>query len=213
MRSRSLPTLRSEIWTSEENFVAGGERQRRCSIRSKVRRLPDAIRQVPCVGDIDYDSDEEDRRNGVPITFSERRGCALDPSLIEKISQNLEESLEEKRCLMELLSVTKRRYLKVCNWFSDGPGFHWNASTRHYAFALEDRYYQLTNEKNQLDSEISHLETMLISFESHSYLPKGSTTQYNSNGTGWLWSSSNDYDKLLADEMFPLEFDGKDYNM
>lgn len=212
-RSRSLPTLKSDIWISEQKYVAGEEPQRNCSIKSKVKQLPDAIRQVPCVGDIDYDSDEEDRRNGVPITFSERRGCPLSPSLIEKVSQNLQESLEEKRCLVELLSVTKRRYFKVCNWFSDGPGFHWNASTRHYVFALEDRYYQLTSEKHQLDSEISHLETMLISFGSHKGISKSGVMRDYNAGNGWVWRSSNAYDKLQAGKILPLEYEGKDYNM
>ncbi|KAI1760783.1 hypothetical protein GGR53DRAFT_525705 [Hypoxylon sp. FL1150] len=210
-RASSLPSSRRPSNGWEREHEAENKPQRDCPVRGVVKQIPDVFREVPFFGDLENDSDEEDRKNGVPIIFSEPRGCPLSPRLIEKVSQNLEEALEEKDSLIELLSITKRRYFKVFNWSSDAEGYHGDRATKQYALKLEDRYLQLIEEKHQLESEISHLRTMLMSFKNH-ITPSQTAGTKTGPGGSISWAASDGYERFQSGAIFPLEYEGTDYN-
>lgn len=211
-RARSLPPPRRPSLVWEQEHEVERKSQHDCPIRDAVKQVPmDMLHEVPRSRDEDYDSDEEDRRNGVPIIVLERTGCPLNPSLIEKVTHNLDEALEEKDILIKLLSITNRRYVKVCSWFSQAEGYQWNQATKHYAMKLEDRYFQLMEEKHQLDSEISHIRTMLMSFKAHE--PPSQFPSLKTKPSGSMsWASSGNYERFQSGEILPLEYEGKDYN-
>ncbi|KAL7620564.1 hypothetical protein AAE478_009559 [Parahypoxylon ruwenzoriense] len=174
-RSQSVSSLGRRSWAPEREF--GEILQRSASLISKAKRLPQVIPQ--CIQaidshrlykpgeDEDYDSDEEDRRNGVPITVSENRGCELTPSLKAYIFLEKAKRLDEKHRLKKLLSVQGSKYFSARKSYFECHGQNWNVSTWESFLVLEDIYFEMVDKLRDLDFEIEHFNTALISFGDH----------------------------------------------
>ncbi|KAI0829547.1 hypothetical protein F5Y06DRAFT_302066 [Hypoxylon sp. FL0890] len=214
-RSQSLPPLRSQSWASEDASFRPPQRSQ--SLKAKVKRLPLIIPQyVTALGEVqlgigldeDYDSDEEDRRNGVPITVSENRGRELTLEMMEDVFQRIEEKLEKKRELHKQLTIPKQGYLTTREWLFESRGVGWDAWIWLHFNILEDEYYERIDEIHKLECEIGHLETMLANFTDAQELDQNG---WNVRGAGHrTWRSLNTDDKSDFD-LLALELESRNY--
>ncbi|KAI1135934.1 hypothetical protein F5Y05DRAFT_118874 [Hypoxylon sp. FL0543] len=209
-RTQSLPPLKAQSWAPEYSSVK--QPRRSLSLQVEVKGQPLVIPQcVAARGELqlgieiegeEYDSDEEDRRNGVPITVTENRGCELTSDMKEYVSRKIDEKLEEKRQLQEQLAISSQMYLTSREWLFESHGVDWDARTWLGFIALEDEYYEKTDEIYTLDCEIGHLETILANFTGVGQLPRGSWNVRTNGHRAW-YSPDADYGREL--EMLELE--------
>ncbi|KAI1413096.1 hypothetical protein F5Y13DRAFT_198847 [Hypoxylon sp. FL1857] len=169
-RAFSLPPLKKQSATPGEEDVPE-KPHRSISLKSAVKRLPliipERVRDVQLgegISDEDYDSDEEDRRNGVPITVGENRGGALTSEMKADVLQKIVEK-QQKLCQLQCqLIIPRHRYLLARECLFESLGLNWHTHIWSYFNALEDEYYEKRAEVDKLECEISHLETILASF-------------------------------------------------
>ncbi|KAI5855121.1 hypothetical protein GGS23DRAFT_589910 [Durotheca rogersii] len=174
-RSRSVPLSR-ESWAPEREY--GEILQRSVSLMSRARRRPHSIvsectspdgrdkrREQPAYEE--SESDEEDRRNGVPITISQNRGCELTPCLRAYISRERDRKLADKRQIQKQLSSQKSKYDWARQCYFETRGQNWDADTWAAFIALEDAYFETVDKLNSLEFEIDQFSTALLSFKDH----------------------------------------------
>ncbi|KAF3069655.1 hypothetical protein GL218_07948 [Daldinia childiae] len=118
-----------------------------------VKRLPEII-IARCNGrsakNEDYDSDEEDLRNGVPTTYSQHRGGQFTPDMKTTVAERHDELICRKSELQGELYTAKQRYLDARDWFINASNPQWDAKKCFKYRQLEDNYVDLTRYAPQL---------------------------------------------------------------
>ncbi|KAI2463129.1 hypothetical protein F4781DRAFT_417575 [Annulohypoxylon bovei var. microspora] len=176
-RSYSVPSLKILNQVHEEEHVLGESPQRSISRNSKIKHPKPLHHTIPQYlatvrnsrlalrsEDEDYDSDEEDRRNGVPIIVTENRGCKFSSAMVTSVSRKIEEKQEEKCRLQKLLVEPKSKYLEARAWYFENRGMDWNVRMWSHFIELEDEFFKITDQIYNLECEITNLETRLSSF-------------------------------------------------
>ncbi|KAI0105851.1 hypothetical protein F4814DRAFT_452233 [Daldinia grandis] len=166
-RSKSLPAPRRRIKPFEEERGYDKRRMSCTLLKEKVKRLPEII-----IGRCnyrsskkeDYDSDEEDRRNGVPTTHTQRGGSQFNPDMKTIVAERNEELMDRKCELQGELYTAKQRYLDARGWFINTSNSQWDAKKCAKYRELEENYVNLTRQYFKLEDDINELRAMLLSF-------------------------------------------------
>lgn len=166
-RSKSLPALRKRIKAFGEEHGCD-KRRRSCTLlKNKVKRLPEIIfARCNCrnARNEDYDSDEEDRRNGVPTVHTQRRGGQFTSDMKTIVAERHEELIARKCELQRDLYTAKQRYLDARDPFINTSNARWDAKKCFKYRELEDNYVDLTRKYFKLEDDINELQAMLLSF-------------------------------------------------
>ncbi|KAI2616168.1 hypothetical protein GGS26DRAFT_603926 [Hypomontagnella submonticulosa] len=196
-RSRSLPAIKGQTWVAKEaEYVPGKKPQRSRSVFEPIPEIvPYCVAAIESIqrdygADEDYDSDEEDRRNGVPVVVLEDRGREYNPLMKAKASHMIKKKLEEKHQLEERALPAKRRYLAACRWLSVTRGRDWDARMWSFFTNLERTHDDLANKIDELEFDLNELEAILLSFEI-SHASSNESPQINDTG-GRSWFSPDD---------------------
>ncbi|KAI1209324.1 uncharacterized protein F4807DRAFT_467877 [Annulohypoxylon truncatum] len=192
-RCHSLPSLKILSKVREESHILGENIHRSISRSSKVKHLPSTLPQylatvrgsrlVSQPEDEDYDSDEEDRKNGVPIIVTENRGCKFNPTMTTNVSREIREKLEKKRKLQELQAIAEPRYLQARARYFERRGLDWDIQVWSNFFRLEDNYFKITDKIYNIECEITNLEAKLSSFTTN-HIFNRKTGHWNIEGNG-----------------------------
>lgn len=193
--SLSMSTMfREKRHTIGENFHRG------ISQSSKTKHFPSKIPQYLATVisprlvsqfDEEYDSDEEDRENGVPIIVTGNNGCEVSPTMIKNVRCELEEKLEKKGQLRRLLVIPEPRYLKARAQFFQKHGMDWDAQMWSYFIAIEDEYFKINDQLYRAECEIDNLETKLSSLEDRNVLPSGHWNIETDGTRTWVIDNNN----------------------
>ncbi|KAI1475715.1 hypothetical protein F4774DRAFT_273613 [Daldinia eschscholtzii] len=165
-RSKSLPILRRRRRTLEEKQAPGKRRERSASLRATVKHLHERILSgfiCGSVDDDDSDSDEEDRRNTVPMVYTLRRGGEFNSDMKIRVAERHQELLEHKYELHGELYTAKQRYNDACERLHDTACSNWDADTYRRHRDLEENYLNLTRKLLELDNDLNELQAMLLS--------------------------------------------------
>ncbi|KAI1100816.1 hypothetical protein F4804DRAFT_335855 [Jackrogersella minutella] len=192
-RSNSVPTRKTRSWAPVEEYSSNKKPQRSVTLNSKVKNIPSVIAQ--CVASIrgsqlisnpedeDYDSDEEDRRNGVPIIVLKNPGCKITPAMTTNVRREIQAKREEKYQLQKKIAIPKQRYFEARGYYFENRGRDWTARMWSYFTGIEDYYFKMADKIYDLECEIGQLETKLASFLDHDRLPSVGRWVVNPNGT------------------------------
>ncbi|KAI1451846.1 hypothetical protein F4805DRAFT_70736 [Annulohypoxylon moriforme] len=180
-RCHSVPPLNILSRVREEGHVLGESLHRHISRNSHaIPRYLATFRDslLPSQSeDEDYDSDEEDRINGVPIIVTGNQGCKFSPTMITNVEREIKEKLERKRQLQKLLAMPEARYLEARTRYFQNRGMDWDTQMWSYLLTTEDEYFEITSQIYGLEYEITNLEAKLSSFIDHKRLLP--TSQWN----------------------------------
>ncbi|KAI0845430.1 hypothetical protein F5Y00DRAFT_265526 [Daldinia vernicosa] len=166
-RSKSLPALRRRIKAFEEEHGCDKRHRSYTVLKDKVKRLPELIiarYNGKSAKTDDYDSDEEDRRNGVPTIHTQGRGGQFNPDMKTIVAERHGELIDRKCELQRELHAAKQRYLDARDWFVNTSNPQWDAKKCFAYRELEDNYVDLTRKYFELEDDINELQAMLLSF-------------------------------------------------
>ncbi|KAI1111038.1 hypothetical protein F5Y14DRAFT_454451 [Nemania sp. NC0429] len=135
-RSSTFPLIGSEGWAAlEKPHVLGTKPARSISLtsnksRERLRgrrrphpepdRDPDSYKRCTLLEpdrDSDYDSDEEDRRNGVPITYSQDGGSPVRESMKRSVQADFDSLRLRGLQLETTVDELEERYEQLCELF------------------------------------------------------------------------------------------------
>ncbi|OTA68706.1 hypothetical protein K449DRAFT_429585 [Hypoxylon sp. EC38] len=175
--------------------------QRSLSLKLRVMRLPLIIpRHIARnaqldieTWDEDYDSDEEDRRNGVPIIVVEDRGCELTSKMKTDVAQKIEQRLEKICSLQKQFRILRFIYLTVREFLFKSRGPDWDECMWSRFNTLEDEYCEEKDEIYELECEITHLETILGNLTNAQLLSRNGWAIKGNGKRSWCSSSGDTY--------------------
>lgn len=174
-RCSSFPLMGSEGWVDlEKPHILGTKPARSISLASKVSdhqrgrpqpepgiRIPDGF-TVPETDD--YNSDEEDRRNGVPITYAQDEGGPFR----ESMKWELEAEFNRLKLYGEKLAATVHEleggYQQLCEHLSATSTVEWTVSEEDEFLVLEDSFLNLREELCTVQDNMGHKHAQLCLF-------------------------------------------------
>ncbi|KAI0533352.1 hypothetical protein GGR58DRAFT_117270 [Xylaria digitata] len=167
---------------------------------------------IPSEAD-DYDSDDEDRRNGVPTTYSHNRCVPFRASM----KQELEAEFRRLKLYADELSATLRSWepsYKELRRAILGPfKLTWTASQWEEFFVLEDAFFTLQDELFTLQDKMQNVNAQMYLFLDYRNLPSSPDGFWSHNEDGSVWSTSGTTENRARDGQYPiLEWNGVDYN-
>ncbi|KAI1089412.1 hypothetical protein F5B19DRAFT_467428 [Rostrohypoxylon terebratum] len=184
----------------EKRHSLGESFHRNISQTSRIKHLPSKIPQYLATvisprlvprSEEGYDSDEEDRKNGVPIIVTGNKGYKVSSTTIRNARLQLEEKFEQKSQLQRLLAIPESRYLEARLRFFKNHGMDWDAEMWSYFITLEDEYFQINDQIFEAECEIDNLETKLSSLENRNLLPSGHWNIERDGTRTWIIDDNN----------------------
>ncbi|KAI1652761.1 hypothetical protein F4813DRAFT_400838 [Daldinia decipiens] len=167
-RSESLPSLRRRVKALEEEHGYDRRRSSCTFLKDKVKRLPELIIarcHYRSAKNEDYDSDEEDERNGVPTVHTQHRGGQFTSDMRTVVAERHEELIDRKCELQGELYAAKQRYLDARDWFINTSSNSQLDAKKCFRYReLEEKYVGLTRKYFKLEDDINELQAMLLSF-------------------------------------------------
>ncbi|CAJ2499729.1 Uu.00g025820.m01.CDS01 [Anthostomella pinea] len=231
-RSSTLPVARREGWAREKPYVLGEKPSRSISLTTKVKgRITNLAvechpryrgsggsngAEAEAEAEADgYDSDEEDRRNGVPVTVVEANHIQEDRQAA------LKSKIETLQCrrkeLQARFEAHSGRYLAYRRLFLSKRGpVGWSAERWAMFLVLEDDYFARRDRLWQLEERVQKIFTQCMSFQNHAELTSmRNGGHWHRQGAMMVWSMS---DPAVEKEIagggggMPLVYNGIDYN-
>ncbi|KAF2970088.1 hypothetical protein GQX73_g3431 [Xylaria multiplex] len=161
----------------------------------------------------DYDSDEEDRRNGVPITYSHNQGLPFRASMKEE----LEAEFWRLKLHADELSVTLRdwepSYMELRRAILGPFKLTWTPSQWEEFLALEDAFFTLQDELFSLQDKMQNINAQMYLFLDRRNLPSSPDGFWSHNGDTSVWSTGGAIENQARNSQhLILEWNGVDYN-
>ncbi|KAI1320877.1 hypothetical protein F5Y16DRAFT_405472 [Xylariaceae sp. FL0255] len=182
-RVNSLPLVRRDSWVQKDAIPA------RCvSLCSKVARNPTRLRsrsrsrtrlqsrqqflpndkvdpsQKVEEKDQCYDSDEEDRRNGVPTTYTHHNPSLPTQRPIHEIEAEYALWNTRRAELQHLLDRNEEIYWRYRALFAEAVGRDWNPARWRKFLKLEDNVYMLKAQVSECELEMQCLCAQLVAY-------------------------------------------------
>ncbi|KAJ8126675.1 hypothetical protein O1611_g6963 [Lasiodiplodia mahajangana] len=113
-----------------------------------------------------YESDEEDRRNGVPITYSPCCYIISQASMKRELEAEFRRLKHHGEELSKSLAQRKEEYRQLCESFSQSSNL---SSSQWEGFsAFSDAYFNIREELFTVQEEMGHIHAQLRLFLDHS---------------------------------------------
>ncbi|KAH9892176.1 hypothetical protein F4778DRAFT_328167 [Xylariomycetidae sp. FL2044] len=184
-RTNSLPALQRKSWVPEPKHYLGEKPHRSISLTTKAQARCQALRVceprcpsicasvnlgVPVGEDeaLDYDSDEEDRRNGVPIFYCRKRGRRYSDSMRQKCREDLEQVLEQRRLQKSVVAAHRTDYRRLQRRYSasaQAQAPDWSPARWTHFLVTEELYSRETRLMDKLENKAMRLEAKKLCFE------------------------------------------------
>lgn len=213
-RCSTFPLVGSEGWTAQEGpHVLGTKPTRSISLLSRVRghnknrshpepaiHGPDDCALLKSDDAYEYDSDDEDKRNGVPITYAPDAGGPFR----ESIKQELEAEFNRLRRYGETLAATVREmeggYQRLCELFletDNTSSVEWTVEEKEEFLVLEDVFLDLREELFAVQDTMEHVHAQLCLFLDHAQPSSGFRRSWLRDEDAIVWSANGAADQRV----------------
>ncbi|KAI0102638.1 hypothetical protein GGR51DRAFT_281890 [Nemania sp. FL0031] len=208
-RSNSLPAM-STNWVAREKFVPSTQltyKARGFEGRSWLSR---EIRLEPVFqGPGSYESEEEDRRNEVPTTYSPNHYILFQAPMKGELEAEFQRLKRYGAELSDTLGPWKEKYRQLCESISQTSGLSWAAPQWDEFFAFADDYYNLREELFAIEAEMGHIHAQLRLFldatPPHDFWLEEEATS--------VWAPEEVNEQQAKSGRYPvLEWNGVDYS-
>ncbi|KAI0158342.1 hypothetical protein GGR57DRAFT_460040 [Xylariaceae sp. FL1272] len=161
-----------------------------------------------------YDSDEEDRRNGVPITYSQGPTRSYHPSMREEAEEEYMELKVERADIQELLEMKEQTYWIFRLLYFDYNGLDWTESRWLQYLELEDTVDLIRQRLEAVEVRMQNVFAQICSYMDHGPTMANSVAYQQDDKTIWdpqgrfedRWNFNNDGD-------LELEWNGVNLNL
>ncbi|GAW25494.1 hypothetical protein SAMD00023353_0702750 [Rosellinia necatrix] len=156
-----------------------------------------------------YDSDEEDLRNGVRITYSAEGRVVFKASLRYVLESEFHSVRARGEQLSAMLSELEPEHRRLRRHYSETLGLDWTTSQWEHFFLFEDRYFKVRERLYDVQDEMEHMTAQMYLFLVDPYdygylIEDGDTTVWSLNGIAEEQVRNNEYPAL--------EWNGVDLN-
>ncbi|KAI1342737.1 hypothetical protein F5Y15DRAFT_412421 [Xylariaceae sp. FL0016] len=135
--------------------------------QSNLKSAFKAIKEEVFNDDEDYDSDEEDRRNGVPTTISEASTQKPQRKLVEEAQANIDRLKALRKELKKDYAQIGITYQRYRNRFALRRGMDWNAARWEKFLLVEGIYFDLQKRILMVEDEIQNLIAQSLCLRDH----------------------------------------------
>ncbi|KAI0411902.1 hypothetical protein F5X98DRAFT_33306 [Xylaria grammica] len=219
-RCRSAPSRVREDWVvRRELYVPGKKHARSISMNLCKRhrhgrsRVAKACRPDPAVEEEgDYNSDEEDGRNGVPIIYSENRCIPFRASMKYELEAQFQDFKPYADGLSAILREWEPRYKELRRAVLGPLGRDWAMSQWEEFFILENEFFNLRDELYTIEDRMQNVNAQMLLFFDHRHPPPCDGPWYHGGDSPFL-SVGGETGNGARKGWYPrLEWNGVDYN-
>ncbi|KAI0975099.1 hypothetical protein F4678DRAFT_317439 [Xylaria arbuscula] len=202
-RCRTAPPPSSKSWVTEENqCMPIGNLQRCVSLprsRNDYNRLrlaeklkPEPINEEPEPQTDCYDSDAEDRRNGVPITYHDSQLIPFEASMKSAVEDQFKLLQRQADDLSTTFEEWKVRYGEFRRRYSENSGLDWSVADWDTFLEFEDAYFAFQSELFTVEDQMANMNAQLYLFFDHTASSSSNSTSYCQGDVGILeWKGVN----------------------
>ncbi|KAI3322936.1 hypothetical protein HD806DRAFT_536117 [Xylariaceae sp. AK1471] len=214
-RCNSLLLQKRERWVPAEKPAKGRGHGRLSRLALESR--PEPIAQDPepdtviTTEEDGYDSDEEDRRNGVPITYAQDQGRAYHESMRNEMAAEFRRLTLHGNELAANLHRVEGSYMSLRRQFFKHFGMNWTASAWHGFLLLDETISTLQEQLFDVQENLEHRYAEMYSLLDHPRPSKTSSWMQQENGT-CVWTLEGTAHCARNDGYLVLEWNGVDYN-
>ncbi|KAI1420085.1 hypothetical protein F5Y12DRAFT_162899 [Xylaria sp. FL1777] len=224
-RCRSVPPPTSESWVAkEEPYIPIRKLIRSFSLSSRVRSGPGrsllakALQPDPVTEERDfpftsqgnsYDSEEEDRLIGLPITYSQDQLRPFQPSMKYEIEAEFKLLKFYGDGLSATLSEWKASYRELRRHVGETCSLDWTAAQWEEFLFLGDAYFTLQDKLFAVQDRMGQINAQMYLFLDHTRLP--SDGRFHDDNTSWSLEGVAEIQARTSEHPI-LEWNGVDYN-
>ncbi|KAI0544780.1 hypothetical protein F4679DRAFT_589129 [Xylaria curta] len=213
-RHNSPPSPRREVSTSCEKPHAPGETPTR-SVSLPLDSSPEPTTQgtnTPTPLQDDYDSDEEDRRNGVPIRYSDGECHPFKESMKHEAETELQRLKKHHKELSAALDEWKGPYEEGRRLYFETRGLGWTEQQWNQFLSTEDSYFDIRDKLFAVEDKMGHNTAQMHLFKEpvDRSLNSGVWLREEDTAIGSLEAAAEQ--RARSSEYPVLEWRGVDYN-
>ncbi|KAI1314128.1 hypothetical protein F5Y03DRAFT_4075 [Xylaria venustula] len=188
-RCRTAPPPSSKSWVTEENQCMPMGKLQRCvslprskkdydRLRLAEKLKPEPINEEPEPQAVSYDSDEEDRRNGVPTTYHDSQLIPFEASMKSLIEDQFKLLQRQADDLSATFEEWKVRYGEFRRRYSENFGLDWSVSAWNTFLEFEDAYFAFQSQLFAVEDQMANMHAQLYLFFDHTASSSSNSTSH-----------------------------------
>ncbi|KAI0905732.1 hypothetical protein F4823DRAFT_117802 [Ustulina deusta] len=210
-RCRSAPPQTTGSWVAREKparYDQGRSRLAEAIKPEPITEEPDGLIPTQLDG---YDSDEEDRRNGVPITYSQGQFCRYQAATKYEIEVEFKRLKLYGDELSATLGEWKLGYMELRRHFSETLSPNMTVAQWENFLVLENAYFTLKDELFDVQDKMEHLNAQMYLFLDYTCSDDGFWFHDDNNNA--VWCVEGAAEKFATNGEYPtLQSNGVDYD-